>query len=174
MFMPSQDRHALIWALSAVMCCRRGSFTLSVPPRGGCGGVRPCPTSVPNAVSASDGHNPVVSAWLGDCAPDRGRHGDYCAGRGVRPERDEISPARMRPATRSGIGPVATAMTPTSGADVGSYASRYGGASLIVGPLISYEATFSDLPRREVQLRAQLLAYQSSTAVGQPGRGACH
>jgi apolipoprotein N-acyltransferase len=39
--------------------------------------------------------------------------------------------------------------------------------SLIVGPLISYEATFSDLPRREVQLGAQLLAYQSSTSTFQ-------
>jgi apolipoprotein N-acyltransferase len=36
-----------------------------------------------------------------------------------------------------------------------------------VGPLISYEATFSDLPRREVQLGAQLLAYQSSTSTFQ-------
>jgi apolipoprotein N-acyltransferase len=33
--------------------------------------------------------------------------------------------------------------------------------------LISYEATFSDLPRREVQLGAQLLAYQSSTSTFQ-------
>ncbi len=38
---------------------------------------------------------------------------------------------------------------------------------LAVGPLISYEATFSDLPRREVQLGAQLLAYQSSTSTFQ-------
>jgi apolipoprotein N-acyltransferase len=36
--------------------------------------------------------------------------------------------------------------------------------SLAIGPLISFEATFSDLPRREVQLGAQLLAYQSSTS----------
>jgi apolipoprotein N-acyltransferase len=39
--------------------------------------------------------------------------------------------------------------------------------SLGIGPLISYEATFSDLPRREVQLGAQLLAYQSSTSTYQ-------
>jgi apolipoprotein N-acyltransferase len=38
---------------------------------------------------------------------------------------------------------------------------------LAVGPLISYEATFSDLPRREIQLGAQLLAYQSSTSTFQ-------
>lgn len=36
--------------------------------------------------------------------------------------------------------------------------------SLAIGPLISFEATFSDLPRREVQLGAQLLVYQSSTS----------
>jgi apolipoprotein N-acyltransferase len=36
--------------------------------------------------------------------------------------------------------------------------------SLAIGPLISFEATFSDLPRREVHLGAQLLAYQSSTS----------
>jgi apolipoprotein N-acyltransferase len=35
---------------------------------------------------------------------------------------------------------------------------------LAIGPLISFEATFSDLPRREVHLGAQLLAYQSSTS----------
>jgi apolipoprotein N-acyltransferase len=39
--------------------------------------------------------------------------------------------------------------------------------SLTVGPLISIEATFSDLPRHEVQLGAQLLAYQSSTSTYQ-------
>jgi apolipoprotein N-acyltransferase len=39
--------------------------------------------------------------------------------------------------------------------------------SLALGPLISFEATFSDLPRREVQLGAQLLAYQSSTSTFQ-------
>jgi apolipoprotein N-acyltransferase len=39
--------------------------------------------------------------------------------------------------------------------------------SLVIGPLISFEATFSDLPRREVQLGAQLLAYQSSTSTFQ-------
>ena len=38
---------------------------------------------------------------------------------------------------------------------------------LAVGPLISFEATFSDLPRREVQLGAELLAYQSSTSTYQ-------
>jgi apolipoprotein N-acyltransferase len=38
---------------------------------------------------------------------------------------------------------------------------------LAVGPLISLEATFSDLPRREVQLGAELLAYQSSTSTYQ-------
>ena len=47
---------------------------------------------------------------------------------------------------------------------------RTGGAehrSLAIGPLISFEATFSDLPRREVQLGAELLAYQSSTSTYQ-------
>lgn len=39
--------------------------------------------------------------------------------------------------------------------------------SVAVGPLISFEAIFSDLPRREVQLGAQLLAYQSSTSTYQ-------
>ena len=39
--------------------------------------------------------------------------------------------------------------------------------SIAIGPLISFEATFSDLPRREVQLGAQLLVYQSSTATFQ-------
>ena len=39
--------------------------------------------------------------------------------------------------------------------------------SLALGPLISFEATFSDLPRREVQLGAELLAYQSSTSTFQ-------
>ena len=38
---------------------------------------------------------------------------------------------------------------------------------LAIGPLISFESTFSDLPRREVQLGAQLLAYQSSTSTYQ-------
>lgn len=36
--------------------------------------------------------------------------------------------------------------------------------TLAVGPLISFETTFSDLPRRVVRLGAQLLAYQSSTS----------
>jgi len=36
--------------------------------------------------------------------------------------------------------------------------------SLGVGPLISFETTFSDLPRRLVRLGAELLAYQSSTS----------
>lgn len=39
--------------------------------------------------------------------------------------------------------------------------------SLAVGPLISFEATFSDLARREVQLGAELLAYQSATSTFQ-------
>jgi apolipoprotein N-acyltransferase len=39
--------------------------------------------------------------------------------------------------------------------------------SIAIGPLISFEATFSDLPRREVQLGAQLLVYQSSTSTFQ-------
>jgi apolipoprotein N-acyltransferase len=39
--------------------------------------------------------------------------------------------------------------------------------SLAVGPLISFEATFSDLARRDVQLGAELLAYQSSTSTFQ-------
>ena len=38
---------------------------------------------------------------------------------------------------------------------------------IAIGPLISFETTFSDLPRREVQLGAQLLAYQSSTSTYQ-------
>lgn len=36
--------------------------------------------------------------------------------------------------------------------------------TLAIGPLISFEATFSDLPRREVRLGAELLVYQSSTS----------
>lgn len=39
--------------------------------------------------------------------------------------------------------------------------------ALALGPLVSYEAIFSDLPRRDVQLGAQLLAYQSSTSTFQ-------
>ena len=39
--------------------------------------------------------------------------------------------------------------------------------SLAVGPLISFEATFSDLARREIQLGAELLAYQSATSTFQ-------
>src|SRR4029453_7783322 len=39
--------------------------------------------------------------------------------------------------------------------------------SLAIGPLISFEATFSDLPRHEVRLGAELLAYQSSTSTYQ-------
>ncbi|MGH3595062.1 MAG: apolipoprotein N-acyltransferase, partial [Mycobacterium sp.] len=39
--------------------------------------------------------------------------------------------------------------------------------ALAVGPLISYEATFSDLSRREAQLGAALLVYQSSTSTFQ-------
>jgi apolipoprotein N-acyltransferase len=39
--------------------------------------------------------------------------------------------------------------------------------SLAVGPLISFEVLFPDLPRREVQLGAQLLVYQSSTSTYQ-------
>jgi apolipoprotein N-acyltransferase len=39
--------------------------------------------------------------------------------------------------------------------------------STAIGPLISFETTFSDLPRREVQLGAQLLVYQSSTSTFQ-------
>jgi apolipoprotein N-acyltransferase len=39
--------------------------------------------------------------------------------------------------------------------------------ALAIGPLISYEATFSDLPRREAQLGAALLVYQSSTSTFQ-------
>ncbi len=39
--------------------------------------------------------------------------------------------------------------------------------SLAIGPLISFEANFSDLPRREVHLGARLLAYQSSTSTFQ-------
>jgi apolipoprotein N-acyltransferase len=38
---------------------------------------------------------------------------------------------------------------------------------LTIGPLISFEATFSDLPRHEAQLGAQLLVYQSSTSTYQ-------
>ena len=36
-----------------------------------------------------------------------------------------------------------------------------------IGPLISFETTFSDLPRHEAQLGAQLLVYQSSTSTYQ-------
>lgn len=39
--------------------------------------------------------------------------------------------------------------------------------SLAVAPLISYEATFSDLPRRAVRQGAQLIVYQSSTSTFQ-------
>jgi apolipoprotein N-acyltransferase len=39
--------------------------------------------------------------------------------------------------------------------------------TLAIGPLISFEATFSDLPRQEVQRGAQLLVYQSSTSTFQ-------
>ena len=39
--------------------------------------------------------------------------------------------------------------------------------SLAVGPLISFEATFSDLARREIRLGAELLAYQSATSTFQ-------
>ena len=42
-----------------------------------------------------------------------------------------------------------------------------GTGSLAIGPLISFETTFSDLARREVGLGAQLLAYQSSTSTYQ-------
>jgi apolipoprotein N-acyltransferase len=38
---------------------------------------------------------------------------------------------------------------------------------LAIGPLISFETTFSDLPRQEVQRGAQLLVYQSSTSTFQ-------
>ncbi|WP_307789314.1 apolipoprotein N-acyltransferase [Mycolicibacterium baixiangningiae] len=38
---------------------------------------------------------------------------------------------------------------------------------LAIGPLISFEATFSDLPREEVRRGAQLLVYQSSTSTFQ-------
>lgn len=38
---------------------------------------------------------------------------------------------------------------------------------LAIGPLISFETTFSDLPRRVVQRGAQLLVYQSSTSTFQ-------
>ena len=38
------------------------------------------------------------------------------------------------------------------------------GRPLALGPLISFETTFSDLPRRVVRLGAELLAYQSSTS----------
>ncbi|MEB3982481.1 apolipoprotein N-acyltransferase [Mycobacterium sp. 663a-19] len=36
--------------------------------------------------------------------------------------------------------------------------------AVLIGPLVSYEATFSDLARREAQLGAGLLVYQSSTS----------
>jgi apolipoprotein N-acyltransferase len=39
--------------------------------------------------------------------------------------------------------------------------------TLAVGPLISFEATFSDLPRRLVRLGAQVLTYQSATSTYQ-------
>lgn len=40
-------------------------------------------------------------------------------------------------------------------------------AGVAIGPLISFEATFSDLARQEVQRGAQLLVYQSSTSTYQ-------
>jgi apolipoprotein N-acyltransferase len=39
--------------------------------------------------------------------------------------------------------------------------------SITIGPLISFEAIFSDLPRRAVQLGAHMLVYQSSTSTFQ-------
>ncbi|HUM00246.1 MAG TPA: apolipoprotein N-acyltransferase [Mycobacterium sp.] len=39
--------------------------------------------------------------------------------------------------------------------------------TLAIGPLISYEATFSDLARRAVRLGAEMLVYQSSTSTFQ-------
>ncbi len=39
--------------------------------------------------------------------------------------------------------------------------------TLAIGPLISYEATFSDLARRATELGAELLAYQTSTSTFQ-------
>lgn len=39
--------------------------------------------------------------------------------------------------------------------------------ALVIGPLISYETTFSDLARRQAQLGAELLVYQSSTSTFQ-------
>lgn len=39
--------------------------------------------------------------------------------------------------------------------------------AVVVGPLISFEALFSDLPRYEVRLGAELLAYQSATSTYQ-------
>ncbi|ORV96693.1 apolipoprotein N-acyltransferase [Mycobacterium kyorinense] len=39
--------------------------------------------------------------------------------------------------------------------------------TLALGPLISFEAVFPDLPRREVQLGAELLVYQTSTSTFQ-------
>lgn len=39
--------------------------------------------------------------------------------------------------------------------------------SLAIGPLISFEAIFPDIPRREVQLGAELLVYQTSTSTFQ-------
>jgi apolipoprotein N-acyltransferase len=49
----------------------------------------------------------------------------------------------------------------------GSHPAMLHAGSLAFGPLVSYEAIFSDLPRRDVQLGAQLLAYQSSTSTFQ-------
>ena len=46
-------------------------------------------------------------------------------------------------------------------------ASDRNAPGLAIGPLISFEATFSDLPRHEVQRGAQLLVYQSSTSTFQ-------
>ncbi|MGE2712791.1 apolipoprotein N-acyltransferase [Mycolicibacterium litorale] len=49
----------------------------------------------------------------------------------------------------------------------GGLAVLHTGRGLAIGPLISFETTFSDLPRRLVQRGAQLLVYQSSTSTYQ-------
>ena len=62
---------------------------------------------------------------------------------------------------RRGSGQVVLHTGRLAGSDPGTI------GGLAIGPLISFEATFSDLPRLEVQRGAQLLVYQSSTSTFQ-------
>ncbi|OBI51018.1 apolipoprotein N-acyltransferase [Mycobacterium kyorinense] len=69
---------------------------------------------------------------------------------------------------RSLLGPI-TGHTKAAGEDRhrGSDQVVLHAGDLALGPLISFEAAFPDLPRREVELGAQLLVYQSSTSTFQ-------